>query len=151
MPDVQRVDACLSLGQRCARGQPCNLLVVLAVPPLLGPLLVGERQRDPNLHVRVEEGERRGQHADHPVERVVQPQVTPDHPLDAAGLTLGKRVAENGNAVVSGDAILLPEQPAACCAGAQHAEEGGRHVHRRDAFRIRAPSHAKPAELIERP
>ena len=98
-PRVQGVDACLGLRQRYARGEPRDLLVVLAVRRSSAALLVGERERDPEPHVRVEEGERLGQHADDRVELVVQPQLASDDAVDAAGLTLGERVAQNRDAV----------------------------------------------------
>ena len=98
---VQRVDARLRLRERRTWREPRDLLVVLAVPRILGPLLVGERQRRPDPDVRVQELEVWRQHADDRVGLIVQPQLPSHGTLGAAGEPCGERVAEHGHVIAA--------------------------------------------------
>ena len=147
---VQGVDACLRLRQRGAGREPADLLVVLAVAGFFGTLLVGEREGHPDSQIGIEEGEIRRQHADHFVELVVETEIAADDAVDAAGLALGERVAEDGDLVTPQLALVLREQPAAHGGRPQDAEERRRHLHRGHTLGARAFADSKPAELIER-
>ena len=61
-------------------------LVVLAPAAVLAELLGRERQRHEHAHLRVEEEEALGQHADDVVDLVVQAQLAADDAVDAARL-----------------------------------------------------------------
>ena len=66
--------------------------------------LEGERHEDP--HLRAEEGERLGQHADDVVDLAVQAEAAPDDAVDACWLPCGEGVAQHAT-------LFLPGVPSA--------------------------------------
>ena len=146
---VLRVDPRLGARERDARRQPQQELVVLAVARALGQLLRREGERHEHPHLRAEEGERLGQHADDVVDLAVQAEAAPDDAVDACRLPCGEGIAQDRDLVLARRAVRLGEEPAAGGLGSEHLEERRRDVHGRDALRLGPLAHAVARPLIE--
>ena len=135
--DVRRrqpVDLRLRLLQRGALRQPGDGVMVLAVAGILRLLLGGERARDPDLDLGIEEDEALRRHADDAIRPAVQPEILSDGVLAAAQFAGPVVVADDDDIALPFLRLGLGEEAAARRGRAQHGEEGRRDLLCREAL-----------------
>ena len=128
---VDRVDLCLRLRHGCARFEAPDVHPVVRVK--LGAVSGGERQRQPELGVRIDERERLRHDADDRMRFAVDPNVASGGAASPEEL-LRESGAEDGHTVAARRLFLVGDRTTLGGRRADQAEEGRGHVHRMDAL-----------------